>query len=214
MNANADNSRLVRLAVTAVAVLVIGGGAWYLHKILKAPDQPRQIVHNISLIKQPPPPPPKPPEKPPEPPKIKEEVKIPQDQPKPAERQTDQKPAAEKPIGTDVPAGPGGTLGSNSGNGDGSAGGGPPGAYYTGLIQRQLHENLMRNKQLQRRNFKVVVQVEFNADGKLVHSDLVTSSGDKEIDQQIIAALADTPPLKDAPPPDLRDVEVRLSNHI
>jgi hypothetical protein len=43
---------------------------------------------------------------------------------------------------------------------------------------------------------------------------MISSSGNKDVDQQIIACLADTPPLKDAPPADLRDVEVRLSNHI
>ena len=217
MSASHDSSRRVRAAVTLAAMLVIGGGAWYLHKLLKSPDQPRQIVHNISLIKQPPPPPPKPPEKPPEPPKIKEEVKIPQDEPKPAEKPADQKPVADKPLGVDA-TGAAGTdgfgLAARSGGNDLVSGGSGTGAYYTGLIQRQLHEGLMRNKQLQRQDFKVVIQVEFSADGRVLHSNLVSSSGNKDIDQQIMAALADIPPLKDAPPADLRDVEVRLSNHI
>jgi hypothetical protein len=217
MNGTDDNGRLIKVAVTVVAVLVIGVGVWLLHKMLKAPERPHQVVQQFSLLKQPPPPPPKPPDKPPEPPKIKEEVKIPQDEPKPAEKPADQKPVEDKPLGVDATGAAGGDsfgLAARSGGNDLVSGGTGTGAYYTGLIQRQLHEVLMRNKQLQHQEFKVVIEVEFSADGRMVHSNVVSSSGNKDVDQQIIAALADTPPLKDAPPANLRDVEVRLSNHI
>jgi protein TonB len=207
---------LVRGAISIVAVSGALGAISAVRGLLGTGERPKQIVHNISLIKQPPPPPPKPPDKPPDPPKIKEEVKIPDEQPKPADKPADDKPPSDKPLALDAAGGAGSDnfgLGSRIGGSDLlSTGGG--GAYYSGLIQRQFYEALTRNKKLQHQQFQVTVRVVIGSDGKVERSELVASSGNKDLDQQITAALADVTPLKEVPPSNLRLVEVRLTNHV
>ena len=207
----------LRWGVAGIAAIACGVGAIsVIHGFLATGDRPKQIVHNISLIKQPPPPPPKPPDKPPEPPKVKEEVKIPDPQPKPADKPADDKPPSDKPLALDAQGGSGSDsfgLAGHAGGTDLLATGGG-GAYYTGLIQRQFYEALMRNKKIQRQEFKVVVKVELGPDGRVDHAELVTGSGNKELDQQIEAALAEVPPLREVPPSNLRLVQVRLTNRV
>jgi|GEM_PF-3082570 len=201
---------------TLVVAVLVGIAIWFVsmaRSFLSTGEKPRQIVHNISLIKQPPPPPPKPPEKPPEPPKVREVVKL--AEPKPAEKPADNKPPSDKPLGVDAKGGPGSDnfgLAGRIGGKDLLATGAGGGAYYTGLIQRLFYEALMRDKKIQKQDFRVVVKVELGADGKVERANLIASSGNKDLDQQIEAALADVPPLKEVPPSDLREVEIRLTN--
>ena len=207
-----------RVGAIAFAALIAGYGIYQLFKLIQAPDRPRQVVHNISLIKQPPPPPPKPPDKPPpEPPKIKEEVKVPQDEPKPADKAPDNKPPSDKPLALDAQGGAGSDgfgLAGRIGGKDLLSTGGGGGAYYTGLIQRQFYEALMRDKKIQHQEFHIVINIELGADGRVTSSNVVTGSGNHDLDQQIQTALANLPPLREVPPPSLREVEVRLSNRI
>jgi protein TonB len=199
-------------------ILVLGsvvGAVYFFKDFLGKQEGPKQVVHNISLIKQPPPPPPKPPEKPPEPPKVKEEVQVKQpDEAKP-DKPADAKPPSDKPLALDAQGSAGSDnfgLGSRIGGTDLTATGGG-GAYYTGLIQRQFYEALMKDKKIQRQSFRVVVRIEIGPDGRVLHATFVTDSGNRDLDQQIQTALADAPPLKEVPPNYLRhDIEVRLSN--
>jgi protein TonB len=200
-----------------LVTLLIGSGGWWLFKVfLNAKSSPRQVVHNISLIKQPPPPVPKPPDKPPEPPKVKDEVKIPDPEPKPADKPADDKPPSDKPLAVDAQGGAGsdgfGLAGRVGGTDLLATGGG--GAYYTGLIERQFYETLMRNKKIQKQGFRVVVEVELGVDGKVARAELVSGSGSRDLDQLIQAAFADVPPLKEIPPSYLRQVQVRLTNRV
>jgi protein TonB len=219
MRSAAANGKVVlRVVAIALAVLIVGYGIYQLFKLIQKPDQPRQVVHNISLIKQPPPPPPKPPDKlPPEPPKVKEEVKVPEDQPKPADKAPDDKPPSDKPLAVDAQGGAGSDgfgLAGRIGGKDLLSTGGGSGAYYTGLIQRQFYEALMRDKKIQHQEFKIVINIELGADGRVTSSNVVTGSGNHDLDQQIQTALANLPPLREVPPPSLREVELRLSNRI
>lgn len=195
-------------------LLLAFGVVQALRSFIGTSDQPKQIVHNISLIKQPPPPLPKPPEKPPEPPKVKEEVKIQQDQPKPADKTPDEKPPSDKPLAVDAQGGAGsdnfGLAGRIGGKDLLATGGG--GAYYTGLLQREFYEALLRNKKIQHQEFRIVVKVVLSSDGRVERASVLTGSGSQELDEQIQAALADLPPLKEVPPASLREVEVRLTN--
>jgi protein TonB len=207
----------IRIATALIFLALATFTFLAIHRFLDKGEHPKQIVHNISLIKQPPPPPPKPPEKPPEPPKVKEEVKVPQDEPKPQDKPADDKPPSDKPLAIEGQGGAGSDnfgLAGRIGGTDLLATGGGGGAYYTGLIQRQFYEALMRDKKIQHQDFRVTVKVTFGADGKVTRASLVTGSGNKDLDAAIETALADIPPLKDVPPAALREVELRLSNRI
>ena len=203
---------LVGLGLMAAVVVMM------MRFLAAAPGKPSG-VRQVALIKQPPPPPPKPPEKPPEPPKLKEEVKIdqPKDVPKPDEpKAPDDKPAADKPLGIDADASAGsdgfGLAASRGGRDLLTTGGGSSGAYYSGLLQRHFFETLTRNRQVLKEEFRVVVKVWFGDDGRVQKADIVSGSGNAQVDNLIRLTLLDMTPLKDVPPSAMRPMQVRLSN--
>lgn len=204
-------------ALGGLALLVVA--ALLLMKFLSGPSEKPSGIRQIALIKQPPPPPPpKPPEKPPEPPKVKEEVKIdqPKDEPKPDEpKAADEKPASDKPLGVDAEGGAGSDgfgLAGNKGGRDFLTTGGGGGAYYSGLLQRQFHEALSRNRKVLKEEFKVVVKIWLGDDGRVQKADIVTGSGNPKVDDLIQLTLLDMTPLKDIPPSSMRPMQLRLSN--
>lgn len=219
---DAGGSRLARWGGGAAAVGFLGLLGWGVWKLSSEAPPPKSTVQQVAILRQqPPPPPPKPPEKPPEPPKIKEEVKIDQpqpEQPKPADQPPDDKPASDKPLGVDADGAAGSDgfgLAANRGGRDllltGSGSGGATGRYYTGLLQRNFFEALARNRKMPQGEFSVVVSVLLGDDGRVQQAQIVTGSGDPEIDQLIQATLAEMPALRDVPPPNLRQVQLRLN---
>jgi protein TonB len=204
------------LGLAAVALLV--GGALVVMKFIAAPAKKNPGVQQVALLKQPPPPPPKPPEKPPEPPKIKDDVKIdqPKDDPKPADAKApDDKPASDKPLGVDADGSAGSDgfgLAANRGGRDFLTTGGGGGAYYTGLLQRQFFEALSRNRKILKDEFRVVVKVWLGDDGRVQKADIVSSSGNTQVDDLIALTLLEMSPLKDVPPSSMRPMQLRLSN--
>jgi outer membrane biosynthesis protein TonB len=216
-------SRRIQHLKTAASVLMgllfLAGMAWVIHKFATGKTEKKPGLQQIALIKQPPPPPPKPPEKPPEPPKIKEEVKVDQpkpDDPKPAEpKNDDPKPASDKPLGVDADGKAGsdgfGLVGNKGGRDLTSTGGGGSGRYYTGLLQRNFFEALARNRKAPLQEFSVVVSILLGEDGRVQRADIVTSSGNAEIDSLIQATLAEMPALREVPPTNMRQVQLRLN---
>jgi periplasmic protein TonB len=214
-----------RTLIGALFVGCIAGAVLIAHSFLVKPEVQKRNVQHVAILRQPPPPPPKPPEKPPEPPKVKEEVKLPEpkiepkpDEPKPA----DEKPPADKPLGVDAAPGTGSDnfgLVANKGGRDITTLGaapsintGPSGAYYSGLLQRQFFEALSRNRKILRDEFRVVVKIWVGDDGRVQKADIVTSSGNGQVDEQIQVTLLDMAPLREVPPSSMRPIQLRLSN--
>ena len=48
-------------------------------------------------------------------------------------------------------------------------------------------------------------------DGRVQRADIVTSSGNSDVDKLIQTTLAEMPALRDLPPPSLRQVQLRLN---
>jgi protein TonB len=212
-------SRLKTVALALGGLALLAVVALLLMKFLEGPAAKPSGIRQVALIKQPPPPPPpKPPEKLPEPPKVKEEVKIdqPKDEPKPDEpKAADDKPASDKPLGVDAEGGAGSDgfgLAGNKGGRDFLTTGGGGGAYYSGLLQRQFHEALSRNRKVLKEEFKVVVKIWLGDDGRVQKADIVSGSGNPKVDDLIQLTLLDMTPLKDIPPSSMRPMQLRLSN--
>jgi periplasmic protein TonB len=214
-----------RTLVGAMLISCVAGGALAVHSFLEKPAVPKRTVQQIALLRQPPPPPPKPPEKPPEPPKVKEEVKLPdpKPEPKPDEpKPPDEKPPApDKPLGVDADAGTGsdsfGLVANKGGReittlGGTSGGTGLGGAYYSGLLQRQFFEALSRNRKILRDEFRVVVRIWVGDDGRVQKAEVISGSGNEQVDEQIQVTLLDMAPLRDVPPSSMRPIQLRLSN--
>ena len=212
-------SRLKTVALALGGLALLAVVALLLMKFLEGPAAKPSGIRQVALIKQPPPPPPpKPPEKLPEPPKVKEEVKIdqPKDEPKPDEpKAADEKPSSDKPLGVDAEGGAGSDgfgLAGNKGGRDFLTTGGGGGAYYSGLLQRQFHEALSRNRKVLKEEFRVVVKIWLGDDGRVQKADIVTGSGNPKVDDLIQLTLLDMTPLKDIPPSSMRPMQLRLSN--
>ncbi len=60
--------------------------------------------------------------------------------------------------------------------------------------------------------FRVVVRIWLGDDGRVQKADIVTGSGNPQLDEMIQTTLADMPPLKEVPPSSMRPMELRLSN--
>jgi protein TonB len=220
-------ARFKRVLVgVAVLAFVIGAGL-VLRNFIGGKAAKPVGVQQIAILKQPPPPPPKPPEKQPEPPKVKEEVKI--DQPKPMDpKPDDPKPADDKPAAADKPlsldadgsAGsdpfnlgskPGGRDIINLGNGGDGKAGTPRKEYYTGLLQRHFQDELTRNRNALRDDYRVEVRIWLADDGRVTRADIVKGSGNTEVDKLIQTTFLDMPPLREVPPSSMRLFQLRLS---
>ena len=214
----ARGARIKKAALGLLAVAVMVAAVLVVMKFISAPAKKSTGIQQIAVLKQPPPPPPKPPEKPPEPTKVKEEVKIdqPKDDPKPAdEKPADDKPSSDKPLGVDAEGGAGSDgfgLAGNKGGRDFLTTGGGNGAYYTGLLQRHFFEALSRNRKMLKDEFRVVVKVWLGDDGRVQKADIVSGSGNAQVDDMIQITLLEMNPLKDVPPSSMRPMQLRLSN--
>lgn len=212
--------RLLRIALGAGLAAFIGMVAWGALSLIGEGKTAKRQVVNITLVAPPPPPPPPPPPleiKPPEP-EVQDEVKVPEPEPTP---QADEAPPASEQPGLDA-------QGSGGGDGFGLAakkggrditelGGGGTNhaqfAWFTGLVQSQLQEQLQRNDRLRRADYRVVMRVWFGSDGRIERYELASSSGSPDIDKNLALAMDQMPRLKQAPPADLpQPVRLRVTS--
>lgn len=210
-----------QLLAAGLGLLFLAGLAWLIASVIGGPEGPRKpAVQQVAILRQqPPPPPPKPPERPPEPPKVQEEVKINDPQPEPVpDKPADPAPATQ-PLGLDADGSAGSDgfgLAANKGGRDittigGGGGGGGSGRYFTGLLQRNFFEMLARNRRAPQDEFSVVVRVWIGDDGRVQRARIVEGSGNAELDQLIETTLSEMSPLREVPPVNLRQVQLRLN---
>jgi protein TonB len=213
-------------AVLAGIVLVLAGGVYVFlrHDDMPPPRQVRELT--IVNIVPPPPPPPPPPQQLPEPkmieqpkmvePEVKQEkpVEKPKDEP-PKEANNDQPPG---PLSLDAkPVGPGDVfnLGAKPGGSPyGGGGGGSRWGWYASIVQSQIESALRANPRT--RNAILQVQIRLWADnaGHVSRVQLVSSTGDTELDaiirNEVLGSLVlREPPPKDMPMPMVTRVTAR-----
>jgi protein TonB len=218
-HAPARSARTLRLGAALLGLALLAALVFGMHKVLggEAPRKPR--LQQVAILRQPPPPPPRPAEKLPEPPRIKDEIKLDEPKPKSDEpRPADDKPAADRPLGVDADASAGSDgfgLAANRGGRDittiGAGTGGGSGRYYTGLLQRNFFEALARNHKAPQSEFSVVVRVWLAEDGQVQRTQIVNGTGSQQLDDLIVTTLAEMAPLREVPPGNLRQVQLRLN---
>lgn len=209
-----------RIALGVVLVAFVGMVAWGALSLIGDTKTSKKRVVNITLVALPPPPPPPPPppeEKLPEP-EVKEEVKLPE----PEQQQAEEAAPASEELGLDAEASGSGDsfgLAAKKGGKDITQLGGPltvnraQFAWFTGLVQGQLQEQLHKNAKLRRADYRIVVRVWFTDDGRIDHYELVGSSGNAEIDRNLKLAMEEMPRLKQAPPADMpQPVKLRVTS--
>jgi protein TonB len=209
---------VARIGVGVTLTAFVGVVAWGAYSLLSEKKTSKKQVVQISLLPPPPPPPPPPPEvKPPEP-EVKEEVKVSEPEP----QQAEEAPPAGEQLGLDAEgSGPGDGFGlaAKKGGRDITTLGGDATvdrakfAWFTGQVQRFLQEQFQKNDKLRKADYRVVVRVWFARDGKLERFELVDSSGNTEIDQNLKVAMSDLPRMRQSPPADMpQPVKLRVTS--
>ena len=206
--------------VAAIAILAMSF-------LTKGKSGKRQTVHQIAILRPPPPPPPpKPPEKPPEPEMKKQEVKLPEPNKAPEPQKAEAPPPSQNLGVAAQGTGDGDSFGlvGNPGGKDittiGGGGGGGKDSRFTrysdvvnGFVTGEIQKMLGRDQKLRSVEFKVVVKIWMGAGGKTQRAELVTSSGDAKTDELIRALLADMPTMREGPPPEMpQPVTLRVTS--
>lgn len=197
------SARRKRLGLLAAGALLLPAGGWLIWQFLsgEAKDPPPRSVAQITLVRPPPPPPPppKPPEKPPEPPKIKETVKV--EPPKPVEQPKE----AEAPKAAEPPPGPLGVDAQGTGSADGFGLQGRPGgrpvtegppvvggpsaaqrlnhSMFANGVARHIAQELARLGPLRGFEYRVVINIWVDRDGRIERHEISQGSGDAELDR-------------------------------
>jgi protein TonB len=190
-----------RLGGGLFALLLIAGFVWFVRAMMHSTTgNQSRVVQTIQVIRPPPPPPP---DQPPPPPPEKTEQPLPKDEPEPA---PDNTPApADQPLGLDAEGAAGGDSfglaarrgGSDLVGGTGSA----PFAYYTNRIADAVREHLSSTSCTKAAKGSLSISLLLDPDGKFKQVQLATTTGNRQVDQCIDAALASMRGISDPAPP-------------
>lgn len=189
-------------AVAVVFVCLTVGFVWMVRGWLSTPvTPPKKVVQEVRLIRPPPPPP----ETPPPPPPPEEEVDVPEPEDQPEPTPSDEPPPGEQ-LGLDAD----GTAGSDGfglvgrkGGRDLLAGGNAAFTWYSTLVKDELLEALQDEARARVGSYSIRVQVWVRGDGSVERFRLAQSSGDRERDRAIEAALSRVAKLSRSPPTDM-----------
>ncbi|HLY06412.1 MAG TPA: energy transducer TonB [Rhizomicrobium sp.] len=192
------SDRLKSLAVPAGILLVIGGVVLYfLHDTAGIKREAPPLPTLIASV--PPPPPPPPPKQQPEPEKKVIEQQKPVEQPKQADN-------APKPVTINGPAQAGSDafgIQAGSGGGDVGSGSGIGDASYTRYLGTALQQSIQNDDQVNHLVFTADMEVWVDANGRVTRASVLKTSGDQNIDHDLVAALESMPALDEPPPPTL-----------
>jgi TonB family protein len=203
------------------AGLVIGAlAAWFLWQWANDMSGVRREAPKVPTIIPLPPPPP-PPEKPPEPETpVEEKIVEPEPTPEPQEvkpeEQAPPSPADDlaNPMQMDGDAQSGSdafNIGAGKGGGMAGAGGGRLGTgTYSQFLAFTFQKLLRENPDLRNLAFSLQADVWLSSVGEITRVELIKSSGNPEIDTQVLAALRSAPHLSERPPASMT-LPVRLS---
>jgi protein TonB len=197
-------------AVVAVMALVI---AVLITAMNEPQSQQRRAVQQVTVIRPPPPPPET---LPPPPPEIKEEVKLPD--PEPAKDDSAQPPPGEL-LGLDAEGVAGADafgLAARKGGRDLLAGAGD-GAFdwYKSAVGSELIGRLSENQDIRRKRYSVALRLWLTSDGHIERLHMDGTTGDRDLDKRLVAALEDLERISEPPPQGLpQPVRLRIVSRI
>ena len=204
------------IGVFSVVVVAVGL-IIFVKSMLVTPPPGKKMVQQITLIQ--PPPPPKI-EKPPEP-EVKEEVKL--NEPEPTPEDAPDPTADDTPMGDDLALDADGVaggdvfglLGKKGGHDLIGSGGESPFAWYAASIQSDIVDYLSDHTDIRKKRYSVKVRLWIDNSGRIKRSELLTSTGDKQMDITLAMALKKMKPLRDKPPQDLpQPVNLQITSRI
>ncbi|TCV69974.1 energy transducer TonB [Pseudomonas fluorescens] len=211
----------LRLLKWAAGLLLGAVAAWLLWQWANDMSGVRREAPKVPTIIPLPPPPPPPPEKPKEPePQVEEKVVEPEPTPEPEEVKPEEEAPPSpvddlaNPMQMDGDAQSGKdafNIGAGKGGGMAGAGGGRLGnGTYSQFLAFTFQRLLRENPDLRSLAFSLQADVWLSAVGEITRVELVKSSGNRQVDEQVISALRTAPHLSERPPASLT-LPVRLS---
>jgi protein TonB len=210
--------------IPVVALLVVGALVFWGIKSFKGGSgerKPQQAKIALLPDTTPPPPPPPPPDKKPEP-EVKEDK--PQPQPEDAPKTLD-KPPEDAPIkmegatGDGPSAFSGGSVNKEYSGGEINTGGTGGGAnklqfaVFNGQLQRHVQSSLARNSKIKLGDYRVTIAIWVQPGGEL-RAELTSSTGDEQFDEALKQALAQLPPVANAPANPPQPIRLRITNRM
>ncbi len=204
MNDQAQKFRFLPLIALAVVVLLAGGGVYWMVRgfLDSAPPPTKKVVQEIHVIRPPPPPPETPPPPPPPP---EEKVDVHEPDPEPDPTPSNDPPPSEQ-LGLDAEGGAGGDafgLVGHKGGRDLLASGGSAYLWYAGILKNEILDRLQQDKDVRKGSYSVDVKLWVRPDGSVERVRLTQSTGDRQRDQAIEAALSRMTRISQAPPSDM-----------
>jgi periplasmic protein TonB len=196
-------------ALVVIGLLFVAGAYWFFGGDGLPPPKPRQDTITI-IIRPPPPPPPPPPEQ-----KMIEQPKMAEQEfkeDKPDEKPPEPKPdneanAKDEPPGPatlNAPVGPGGLLPQGKGGGGGGGGsGGSRWGYYAAMVQSQIESALAANSRTRKAVLQVQIRLWADGTGRVNRVQLMSSTGDAELDAIIRNEVLGSLMLREPPPKDM-----------
>jgi protein TonB len=176
-----------------------------------APPATKQVVQEIHVIRPPPPPP----DLPPPPPPPEEKVAMPDPQQKPDPTPSNEPPPSQQ-LGLDAEGSAGGDafgLVGNKGGRDLVGSGGSAFMWYAGLLKNEIVDQLEAEKEVHSGKYTVSVRVWVRPDGSVERVHLVQSSGNRDRDRAIEAAVSRIH-LSQAPPADMPEpINLSIASH-
>ncbi|KKA04214.1 energy transducer TonB [Pseudomonas ogarae] len=211
----------LRLLKWAAGLALGAVAAWLLWQWANDMSGVRREAPKVPTIIPLPPPPPPPPEKPKEPePQVEEKVVEPEPTPEPEEVKPEEEAPPSpvddlaNPMQMDGDAQSGNdafNIGAGKGGGMAGAGGGRLGnGTYSQFLAFTFQRLLRENPDLRSLAFSLQADVWLSAVGEITRVELVKSSGNPQVDEQVISALRSAPHLSERPPASLT-LPVRLS---
>lgn len=225
MRAFVNEHRAATVAGVSAVAFIAGVAALLFFGDDAPPTKKIQEFTIVAITPPPPPPPPPPPEqKPPEPemieqqpivdPQIKEEAKV--EEPKEAPPDSnDSPPPGPLGPGSDLPVGPG-QSNFAPGGGGGGGGGGSRWGYYSAMVQREIEAALRANPKTRNSVGQIQVRLWADSTGRVTRVQIVSFTGEAEVDTiirgEVLPGLAlRQPPPTDMPMPMIARITMRRS---
>jgi TonB family protein len=202
------------ITIAAVVIAVVGGLAWLiLGSLGEAPAPAKKVVQQVQIIRPPPPP-----ETPPPPPPEPEKVDVPEPEEPPQAAEADQPPAGDQ-MGLDAEGVAGsdgfGLLGRKGGRDLLAFDSGDQYSWYGQILKSDLLDKLAEIRDIRRDRYSVDVRVWLAPDGRIQRFKIVNSTGNKELDRDLQAAMESLGRVSEQPPDGLpQPVRLRIVSRI
>lgn len=188
------------VAVGAGVVALVGMAAWFIAKGMSAPvPQAKKTIQQVQILRPPPPPPDQPP---PPPPEVKEEVKVPEPEPEPQQAEDQGPPPGDLGLDAEGVAGGDafGLLGRKGGRDLLAGESSDRFGWYGNLIKNELLGRLGEVASIRRARYSVSVRLWVAPDGRVERFRLESSTGNKDLDRDLTAALQALARVSEQPP--------------